>query len=486
VTNIEKTVDQLGHLIDGRIVRNEETTTVVNPSTGEIVAHCPAATSAMLDEAVGAARRALPAWSATPIADRQAIIQRMGDVLKERFNELNEVASLEKGVERAAAEGYAATFVADHLAKTDLHEDVLEDNEERIVRVIRKPVGVVAAISPWNAPLLISASKVFTALLVGNTVVVKPSPFTPLGTLLMGELWRDLVPPGVVNVLAGGDEFGAAMVEHPGIDLVSFTGSVAAGKKIAEASGRHMKRFICELGGNDAAIVLPDVDVPTVAEQIFGSAFLLSGQACALVKRLYVHRSIYDEMVTVLADIAREKKAAPESDGGTLGPLITKPQFERVQELIDDAIEGGAKVEAGGPGEAGEIPGFYYAPTILTNVGAGVRVVDEEQFGPVLPVIPFDDVEDAIAQANASRYGLGGSIWTGDLEQGERLAARLECGTAWVNHHTETNPHVPFGGVKDSGIGRSGGFPGIDDNADLQTQIIYKKIAKVVPSADVA
>ena len=484
--SVEETFAQLGHLINGEIVEGDGTFAVDNPSTGEIVAKCPAASLAMLDDAVRAARRAQPAWAATPLAERQAVIQKLGDAIKEHFAELNEVASLEKGVQGAGGEGYAGTFVADYLAKTDLREDILEDNEERIVRVIRKPVGVVGAISPWNAPLLISASKVFTALLVGNTVVVKPSPFTPLGTLLMAQYWKDLVPPGVVNVLAGDDEFGAAMVNHPGIDLVSFTGSVAAGKKIAEAAGRQMKRVICELGGNDAAIVLPDVDVPAVASQIFSSAFLMSGQACALVKRLYVHRSIYDDMVSALAGIARERKAAPETDGGNLGPLVTKPQFERVRELIDDAIEGGAKVEAGGPGETGDIPGYYYAPTILTNVGAGVRVVDEEQFGPVLPVIPFDDVEDAIAQANANRFGLGGSVWTSDLDLGERLAARLECGTAWVNHHTETNPHVPFGGVKDSGIGRSGGLPGIDDNADLQTQIIYKKVNKVLSAAEVA
>lgn len=472
--DVEANLAELGHLIGGRIIRTQTTFAVVNPATGEVVARCPEAGPEQLDQAVAAAAAAQPSWYAAGEKRRQDLIRSMAAALREHVNELSAVGCLEKGVapELIAPELLAAGLYADHAASTSIPVDVLHDTVDRTVRVVRKPVGVVAAISPWNAPLLISANKVFAALLVGNTLVVKPSPFSPLGTLKLGELWKDIVPPGVVNILAGGDDLGAAMVNHPGTRLVSFTGSVGAGKKIAEAAGRQMKRVIIEAGGNDAAIVLPDVDVASVATQIFWSAFVLSGQACAAIKRLYVHESIYQQMVDQLTTIAAQTKAAPAADGGILGPLVTKPQYERVASLVRDALERGATAVAGGDPTGGD--GYYYAPTILTNVGAGVRVVDEEQFGPVLPVIPFRDVDDAIAQANATEYGLGGSIWTKDIELGQQLAARLECGTAWVNQHATVSPEIPFGGVKSSGIGHTGGLPGIDGYADLQVQIIHK------------
>lgn len=468
----------LGHLVDGEIIRTEATFPVVNPATGKIAAHCPDASPELLDAAVEAARKAQPEWAAAGEQARQQAIKAMGAVLMERFAELDEVACVEKGVDLAAGEAWVAAQFADHLAQTPLPVDVIEDSPERTVRVVRKPVGVVAAISPWNAPILISAEKVFSALLAGNSIIVKPSPFTPLATLKMGELWKDLVPPGVVNILAGGDELGAAMVEHPGTRMISFTGSLSAGKQIASAAGRQMKNVLCELGGNDVAIVLPDVDVAAVAQRIFASAFLLSGQACALVKRVYVHRDIYDAMVAALAGWANLSKAAPSSAGGTMGPLVTRPQYERVRELLADAVSHDATVVAGG-GPVEDYGGYYFQPTILTNVGAGVRVVDEEQFGPLLPVMPFSDVEEAIAAANATEYGLAGSVWTADIALGEQIAGRLECGTVWVNHHTDVAPEIPFGGFKGSGVGRSNGRPGLDAYAELQTQVIYKSPDRV-------
>jgi acyl-CoA reductase-like NAD-dependent aldehyde dehydrogenase len=475
--SVEESLAGLGHLVNGRIVRSEATFDVVNPSTGQVAARCPYASPELLDDAVAAAEAALPAWRATPEKERREAIRALGKAVIDHYAEIDELACLEKGVDMAAIELYMAQIYADHAADTPIPVDVIEDTDDRLVQLVRKPAGVVAAISPWNAPYLIMAEKVFSALAVGNTVVGKPSPFTPLGTLKMGELWKDLVPPGVINMVAGGDDLGAAMVTHPGTRLISFTGSVSAGKKIAEAAGRAMKNVVCELGGNDAAIVLPDVDAAAVAQKIFGSAFLMSGQTCAAIKRVYVHRSIYDEMVSALATLARGMKTGPEADGAHIGPLVTRPQFERVAALVDDAIRSGAVAAAGGAAVDGE--GYYFAPTILTGAGAGVRVVDEEQFGPVLPVIAYDDVEDAIAQANATSYGLCGSVWTSDIARGTELASRLECGTAWVNSHTEVAPHVPFGGVKDSGVGRSGGRPGVDAYADLQTQIIYKSPDRV-------
>ncbi|MCW2934031.1 MAG: Aldehyde Dehydrogenase [Actinomycetia bacterium] len=475
--SLAESLQELGHLVNGKVVRSEQSFPVASPATGEVVAHCPDAGLDLLDEAVAAAQAAQPGWQALGEASRREIVRSLGAAVIEHFGAIDELESLEKGVPMAAVELYMAQVYANHAADTPVPVEVIEDTDDRLVRLVRKPVGVVAAISPWNAPLLIMAEKVFSALVVGNTVVAKPSPFTPLGTLKMAQVWKDLLPPGVLNVLAGGDELGAALVNHRGTSMISFTGSVSAGKKIAAAAGQAMKPVVCELGGNDAAIVLPDVDVKVVAPRIFGSAFLMSGQTCAAVKRLYVHRSIYQSMVDELAGYAKLAVAAPAADGGTVGPLVTRPQFERVSELVRDALDHGAAAAAGGAPAGGN--GYYFAPTILTGVGPGVRIVDEEQFGPVLPVIPFDDVEEALAAANATEFGLCGSIWTSDIERGQELADRLQCGTAWVNNHTEVAPHIPFGGVKSSGIGRSGGRPGVDAYSNLQTQIIYKSADRV-------
>ena len=475
--SLDETLRELGHLVNGTIVRGAESFPVVSPATGQVVAQCPDAGLDLLDEAVAAARAAQPGWQALGEEARREIVRSLGAAVIEHFGSIDELESLEKGVPNAAVELYMARIYANHTADTPLPVEIIEDNDDRLIQLVRKPVGVVAAIAPWNAPLLITAEKVFSALAVGNTVVAKPSPFTPLGTLKMASVWKDLLPPGVLNVLAGGDELGAAMVSHPGTNMISFTGSVAAGKSIAEVAGRQMKPVVCELGGNDAAIVLGDVDVKMVAPRLYGAAFQLGGQACAAIKRVYAHRSIYQALVDELAAWAQLAKAAPAADGGTFGPLVTRPQFERVSELVSDALAHGASAMAGGAPVPGS--GFYFPPTILTGVGRGVRVVDEEQFGPVLPVIPFDDVEEAIAAANATEFGLCGSVWTADISLGRALADRLQAGTTWVNNHTEVAPHIPFGGIKNSGLGRAGGRPGIDAYSNLQTQIIYKNADRV-------
>ena len=465
----------LGHLIDGEIVAGGSGQFPVrNPSTGQVVASCWEASEDQLDQACRAAARAQPGWAAADEQVRRSAIAAMGAALIDNFADLNEIAEQEKGIPFAAGEAYMARIFADHLAAEPLPVDVIEDTDDKIVRLVRRPVGVVAAISPWNSPLLISADKVFTSLLLGNTIVVKPSPFSPLGTLFMGALWKDLVPPGVVNIVAGGNAAGEALVAHPVPRLVSFTGSVAAGKAIAASAARSLKNLVLELGGNDPAIILDDVDVPAVAKGVFDSAFIIGGQACAAIKRVYVHQAIHDQLVSELAALANAAVAAPPSEGGNFPPLITAPQYERVTMLVEDALSQGAVAVTGGKPANG--PGYYYPPTILTNVTPGMKIVAEEQFGPVLPVIPFTDVEDAIAQANDTDYGLSGSAWSADVALAERIAARLECGTAYVNSHTSVAPNIPIGGFKSSGIGRACGKPGLDAYAELQTQIFYKKL----------
>ena len=302
------------------------------------------------------------------------------------------------------------------LAEKEIPVDIIEDDETKTVSLVRKPVGVAACIAPWNAPVLILCEEIFSALLVGNTVVGKPSEFTPLGTLVVAQAWKDIVPPGVVNILAGGKDLGAAMVAHPTTRLIGFTGSVAAGKAIASAA--PLKNMVMELGGNDAAIILDDVDVKKVAPSIYGAAMGGTGQICAAVKRVFVPESIYDAFVDELVAFAGLSTPAPVEEGGNMGPLGTRPQYERVIELVDEAIEQGAKAMTGGAPVDRE--GFFYPPTILTNVKAGMRIVDEEQFGPVLPVIPYSDLEWAIEQANSTEYGLDGSVWTSDVHAAPR------------------------------------------------------------------
>lgn len=475
--DITETVSNLGHLIDGRIVRNDASFPVDNPASGEVVARCPEADGFLLDQAMTAARRAQPHWYRTGEAARQKIIGDMSEALSAHLEEIVAISALEKGATGAALEAYAAPAFISHLAVTPVSVDVLEDTPERTVTVVRKPVGVIAAISPWNAPLLIMCEKIATALLVGDTVVAKPSPFTPLATLALGRIWKDIVPPGVLNILAGGDELGARMVSHPVTRMISFTGSVAAGQKIAAAAAVSLKNLVLELGGNDAAIVLPDVDVETVAESIFNSAFLMSGQVCAAIKRLYVHEAIYQDMVDALVRLADAAVPAPEAEGGTFVPLTTRPQFDRIRMLLKDALARGARVANNATQPT--CAGYFVGPTIVTDVKPGMKVVDEEQFGPLLPVMSFRDVDDAIEAANATEYGLCGSIWTSDIETGAELASRLDCGTSWVNSHAEVAPHVPFGGTKLSGIGRNCGTPGIDGYAELQTRYVYKSADRV-------
>ncbi|OHV42666.1 aldehyde dehydrogenase family protein [Pseudofrankia sp. BMG5.36] len=463
-------MSELGQLINGALVTSDRSMPVADPSTGELVAHFPAATVAMVDDAMSAASAALPAWSARPEADRRAVIKAMAEAIGANYATIEELTALEKGAASIALEALAAPWFGNHIAEQELPVDVIEDSAERTVKVVRAPVGVVAAIIPWNAPILILAEKVFSALLVGNTIVAKPSPFTPLATLYVAKIWKDLVPPGVVNILAGDDEVGKAMVSHPTTRLISFTGSVAAGRAIAAAAAPGLKNLLLELGGNDAAIVLDDVDPKKVAQRIFDSAFTGHGQVCAAIKRVYAHETVYQDLVDELAVIARERVAG-------MIPLSTKPQFDRVSALVTDALDNGGKAVTGGAAVNGS--GYFYPPTILTGVGPGVRVVDEEQFGPVLPVIPFSDVEWAVKQANATEYGLCASVWTSDLARGEQLATRLEAGTAWVNQHTEIDPKIPFGGVKSSGIGRNNGQVGLDAYAELKTVIVYKDPERV-------
>jgi acyl-CoA reductase-like NAD-dependent aldehyde dehydrogenase len=462
------------HLIDGALETSVSTFEVVNPSTGRAFAQCPDASREQFDAAVAAARRAYAGWSRTSFDERRERLNRLADAIDQRVEPLARVLTLEQGkpLAKARIEIRRAAGIIRHLVTIAIEPEILRDDARGRVELRHKPLGVVGGIAPWNVPIVLAAPKICSALYTGNTMVLKPSPYTPLTTLMIGAIARDIFPAGVLNVLAGGNELGQWMTEHPGIDKITFTGSVATGKRVMAAAASNMKRVTLELGGNDAAIVLGDVDVKAVAQPLFDAAFANSGQICQAIKRLYVHGSIYDAMVEELAAIARRVRVGDGFDEQVeLGPVQNRAQYERVLELIDDTRrQPGVRIVAGG--RPLDRPGYFIEPTIVADIADGTRLVDEEPFGPVLPVIRFDDVDAVLDKANATVFGLGGSVWTQDIELGANLAARMETGVAWVNHHLGVAPEFPFGGVKESGIGRANGELGLKRNMEPQLVVL--------------
>lgn len=460
--------------IDGRRVAGAHTFAVIDPTIGEAFAEAPDCSVEQLDDAVAAANRALPGWQADE-GRRRAALRACAEVLLGAREEIADLLCGEQGKPRRTAlfeVGEAARWLS-FAADLPLDEPVIQDDEVGLARLVHRPLGVVAAITAWNYPILFVGWKVGPALLAGNTMVLKPSPFTPMATLRAGELLLGVLPVGVLNVVSGTDEIGARMTTHSGIRKISFTGSVETGKRIAAAAAPDLKRYTLELGGNDAAIVLDDVDVAKFARRIFWAAFINNGQICAGIKRLYVAESVHDDLVAALAELARTVRVgAPDEDRIQIGPVQNRPQFDRVRRLTENAVAAGAQVAAGGAPL--DRPGYFWAPTILTEAVEGMAVVDEEQFGPVLPVMRYRDIDDAVTRANASTYGLSGSVWGQDTDRAAGVAARLECGTAYVNDHLTVEPHLPFGGAKSSGVGVENGTLGLHEYTQLQVQYMSR------------
>ena len=461
-------------LINGALVAGDATMDVINPATEEVLCSAPRASEAQLDQAVAAAKAAFPAWSKTPLDERKAVVNKIADAIEANAEDLARLLTQEQGkpIADATAEVYGTAIFLRYFTSLDLPIKVIDDSEGRRVEAHRRPLGVVGAIVPWNFPMILMAFKLSPALVAGNTIVVKPAPTTPLTALKLGELICDLVPAGVVNFITDANDLGAPLTAHPDVRKVSFTGSTATGAKVMAGAAGLLKRITLELGGNDAGIVLGDVDPKEIAPKLFQSAFQNSGQVCIAMKRLYVHESIYDEMCDELATIAKATVIGDGLEQGTqLGPLQNKMQFDKVREMIAEAGRDG-KIIAGG--EVPDKPGYFIAPTIVRDVTDGARIVDEEQFGPVLPVIKFSDPLDAVARANASPYGLGGSIWSGDLDKAYALAEEMESGTVWINKHAELDPSIPFGGARQSGLGTELGQEGLEEFTQLKMINIAK------------
>jgi acyl-CoA reductase-like NAD-dependent aldehyde dehydrogenase len=458
--------------IAGAEVPVSATFPVVNPATGAPFADAPDCTRAQLDDAFDSAAKAYVEWRQDE-SFRRETLGKAADLLFAAGEELGPVLTAEQGkpLRDAAGEVVAAGIWFKYFAGLEIPSQIIQDDDWATAEVIRRPLGVVAAITPWNFPVTLASWKIAPALLAGNTMVLKPSPFTPLATLKLGQLLASVLPAGVLNVVSGGDELGAWMTSHPVPRKVSFTGSVATGKHVAASAAPDLKRVTLELGGNDPAIVLDDVDPTAVADKLFWGAFSNNGQICSAIKRVYVPERMYGEVVDALADRAKAVKVGDGTAEDTqLGPINNKPQFDRVSELVADALAHGAKAATGGKPIAGD--GYFFEPTILSNLSDGTRIVDEEQFGPALPVIAYTNLEDAIERANATHFGLSGSVWGTDLERAAEVAARLECGTAWVNAHLALAPSQPFGGSKWSGIGVENGLWGYEGFTELQ--VLYR------------
>lgn len=459
-------------VIDGAAVTTARHQEVCNPSTGEVVGLMPLATAAELDAAVKGAAKAFETWKETSDAERVEACRRIAGVIEANSEELAKLLTLEQG---KPLDGLGSRFEIGgalawtrHTADIELPVEVLQDSPEGRIELHRKPIGVVGSITPWNWPVMIACWHIIPAVRTGNTVVIKPSPNTPLSTVLLVKLINEVLPTGVVNVITGGSDIGALMSRHPDIAKITFTGSIATGRKVMEAASSTLKRLTLELGGNDAGIVLPDADPKTIAEGLFWGAFINSGQTCACLKRLYVHDSIYEDVCRELTAYASSIAVGDGlTQGSMLGPLQNCMQYDVVSSYVEEARNKGGRVLLGGNPKGG--PGFFYPVTLVADIAEGCQLVDKEQFGPALPIIRYNDLQDVISRANGNPMGLGGSVWGKDPANTKAVASQLECGTVWINKHGAIQPNAPFGGVKQSGFGVEFGAEGLKEFTTVQT-----------------
>ncbi|KAL3425901.1 aldehyde dehydrogenase [Phlyctema vagabunda] len=462
------------NVVNGELRTSKTTTQGINPVTSEKLWDVPVATEADLDEAVKAARKAFPSWAKTPIEERKRLVLQWNDVFKSYTAEFTELLIKECGKPRMFAQGEVAAtsdFITHHTT-LDLPTEEL-DIEKEVIKTRYVPLGIVGAICPWNFPLVLSSGKISPALVTGNCIIVKPSPFTPYTALKLCEIAKDIFPPGVFQVLGGDDKLGPWMTSHHDIQKISFTGSIATGKRIMAACASTLKRVTLELGGNDASIVCPDVDIASTAPMLAMGAFFNSGQVCVATKRIYIHQDIYEPMVKAMADFAKTLKVGGDEEGVMVGPIQNSMQHDRVQGFFDEGKKEGWKYAAGGEVKRGD-KGYFIQPTIVDNPPSQSRIIQEEPFGPIVPTQPWTDEAEVISRANDTNTGLGACVWSKDISRAERIAEQLEAGSVWINSFEQPTPKAAFGGFKESGIGAEWGSKGLLSFCNVQAVHIYK------------
>lgn len=463
-------------LINGQFVDGAAgTADVLNPATEEAFAQCPIADEAQLNQAVAAAKAAFPAWSRRPIEERARMIDQLADALMARKDEFASLLTMEQGkpLDQAGYEILGAVFTLKGFVDMRLEPKVLRETAENRVIEYRSPLGVVAAITPWNFPVVLLMNKLGPALLSGNTMVSKPAPTTPLTTLLFAELANTILPPGVFNVICDRNNLGGVLTLHPDIAKIAFTGSTATGKKVMASAAEGVKRVTLELGGNDAAIVLDDVEPVATAQKVFTGAMTNAGQICVAVKRTYVPEKMYDTFCDELGRLAREAVVDDGAKQGTqIGPVQNKAQYEKLKEFLTDAKAKGTVIAGGEPLDRS---GYFIAPTIVRDIDEDSRIVCEEQFGPILPVLSYTDIGDVIDRVNRSDYGLGGTVWGKDTSRAIQVAAQIDSGTVWVNQHLAIEAGIPFRGSKQSGLGVELGEAGLHEYT--QARIVNAALA---------
>jgi acyl-CoA reductase-like NAD-dependent aldehyde dehydrogenase len=442
-----------------------ETRTILDPATGTVVGHAPVHTVEDLENVVAAAKAAQPAWAALGHDARSAALLKAADAVERSAEELARILSREQGKPlngpNARFEVGACAAWLRAAATLPLEPETVVDDGETYAELHYRPIGVVGAIGPWNWPMMITVWQIAPALRMGNAVVVKPSKMTPLSVLALIKVINEELPEGLLNVVSGDREVGARLAEHPAVGKIMFTGSTAAGRSIIRSSADTVKRLTLELGGNDAGIVLPDADPAAIAEGLFWGAFINTGQTCAALKRLYVHNDIYDAVCEELTKVAAAMPMGVGLDeNNVLGPLQNRAQYDVVAGLVEAARDSGARILLGGNPDTDQ-PGHFYPATLVADIDNDNPLVTEEQFGPALPIIRYSTVDEAVAMANGLDVGLGASVWSPDLAEARKVAARLEAGTVWINKHGAVDPRVPFGGAKQSGYGLEFGVEGL-------------------------
>jgi acyl-CoA reductase-like NAD-dependent aldehyde dehydrogenase len=449
------------HLVNGVLRTSVVEVDVVNPASAEAVASAPCANRALLDEAVHAARAAQPSWQRYRVEERRRLLLEVAALLRQNCEELASLITLEQGkpLPKAMDEVRRSAAMLEEIVSISIEPEVLRENEAGRAELHYRPLGVVGAIAPWNVPIGLAVPKIVHALYTGNTAILKPSPYTPLATLRLGEILKDVFPAGVLNIISGDDDLGQWISEHRGIDKISFTGSIATGRKVMSSSSTNLKSLTLELGGNDPAIVLDDVDVGQVAPKLLAAAFINSGQVCMAIKRLYVHENVYRPLLDQLVALTKSSVTGNGFRAGVdYGPLQNRAQLDRARQIAEEARARQAKMWSA---PACRETGYFMEPTIVADIDDEARLVTEEQFAPILPVLPFRNTDEALTRANAGDFGLASSVWTSNPDRAREIAQCISAGTVWINRHVGADPHVPFGGLKQSGLGAQFGRSGL-------------------------